>query len=625
MSIYKRFRSVDTPDRSNVGLVGQGAYALSPRFDQPTYLSFKLSFGEGGDLYYNNAGNVNFVLNYDRMPHPLFAPKGTDSVIDRERYSAIDYLLDANEFTRAKMMEEFIQTFNSLQTNYQWYFQKIDGVADLLKIDPKKGMRVTSDKRLTITALEGIDLRLTHLMNLYRKIAWDDTYQRWVLPDMMRYFTLNIYIAEFRTFHTPYPYTGYGYPVGNVGTELRLDILDDVLPVWQITCEMCEFDIENVEYDHLSSLGVDDVPNEAGVKFQIKVGKMYETQIYPTFINAYLIDRALNGFDRAKNEEGDGFYSKPFDSTSPDANNNRTIYNNKTKLAQAQNQTFNPIDKQHISGASYNQETNQKTLFGAKAAGPDGKLFTNDDNRVSVDPTNPTTWTSNLVDFGTAFIKNKVEQLVDKAKVTPIPGLGVSFNEAEAALQGKNIITALGLIRKGVNQVAREYVQPSELLEGNIVDNIFKSYLEGVTKSKATSDNEVALQNAATLALSDEGIWKQITDFSRATDLTAVNLGEVNEPNPIEGGTNYRNNVQDQTKGDLSAATNLVGKGETNVPKSISDDLDQGNVISTATTGSIKGETLEKADSIINNSISTGPIFEGAPSSQATTNKLQTG
>jgi len=28
----------------------------------------------------------------NRMPHPLFAPKGIDDVIDRQRYSAVDYL-----------------------------------------------------------------------------------------------------------------------------------------------------------------------------------------------------------------------------------------------------------------------------------------------------------------------------------------------------------------------------------------------------------------------------------------------------------------------------------------------------------------------------------------------------
>jgi hypothetical protein len=39
-------------------------------------------------------------------------------------------------------------------------------------------------------------------MQLYRKIVWDDVYQRWILPDMMRFFNLKIYVSEIRLFHT---------------------------------------------------------------------------------------------------------------------------------------------------------------------------------------------------------------------------------------------------------------------------------------------------------------------------------------------------------------------------------------------------------------------------------------
>lgn len=668
MSIFKRFRNVQTTDRNAIAEgANSGAYVMSPRFDQPTYLSFKLIFGEGGDSFYNNAASQNYVLNYDRMPHPLFAPKGKDDVFEREKYSAIDYLLDANEFTRAQMLEEFITLFNKLQYNYQWYFQKIDGINDLLKIDPLKGMRVTSDKRLSITALEAIDLRFTHLMNLYRKIAWDDTYQRWVLPDMMRYFTLNIYIAEFRTFHTPTPFTGYGYASNNreSSNQLKLNILDDIIPVWQLTCEMCEFDIQSVEYDHLSSLGVDDMPGEAGVKFGIKVGKVYETQIYPTFKNAYLVDRYLNGLDRSKSEDvlGDpelGF-SEDFDSTNSGQNNNSTIHNNKLKLGIAQDHTYNTTDREHTSTAPYNQSTNEKSLFGIPAGGPgrDGRFFTNDDEG-RVDPADRNTWFNNAKQFGEAFLRNKVEEIVDKSKVTPIPSLGISFNEVEAALEGRNIISSLGLIRKGVETVASQYVQPSELLEGNIVDGIFRAYLEGIAKSEATNEPETKLISAANIALNDDATWSQIKDYSRATDL--VGDGEENSPNRIQGGTYYRDEVDDSTQGDLSRATDLVGEGENNSPNKIqgsainlseitseatqngnlsnnnlttaestiegkiNDGYDQGNSNeSTATSRSVSSQKLTGEESNINKKINVGTIFEGVPSSQATTNKLQNG
>ena len=99
------------------------------------------------------------------------------------------------------MLLDFIEKWNTLQNNYQYYFQNISGIDSLLKIDPKRGIRVSKDGKVTIKMLEGLDLRITHLLNLYRKIAWDDVYQRWILPDMMRYFMMDIYITEFRIFH----------------------------------------------------------------------------------------------------------------------------------------------------------------------------------------------------------------------------------------------------------------------------------------------------------------------------------------------------------------------------------------------------------------------------------------
>lgn len=640
MNIYKGFRTVETNSRLNIAKsndeLDRGGAALSSRFDQPTYLSFRLGFGVAGDYSFNNAGNVNQVLNYDIMPHPLFGKRGEDNVIkDRTTYSAIDYLLDANEFTRANMLEEFIQKFNQIQIIYPWYFQSVEGVGELLKIDPTKGMRVTSDKRINVTVLEAIDLRMSYLMNLYRKIVWDDTYQRWVLPDMMRYFSMNIYIAEYRTFHTPNPYTGYGYalnPAANTAaspTELHLDILDNILPTWVIRCEMCEFDIQSVEMDYLSNLGVADVPGEAGVKFGIKVGKVYEEQVYPTFKNGYLIDKALNGYNRSKSEEieepGDPEFGLepmmgPFDSTQSNQNNNKVLYNPESRLNIAQSHPTAPSDQSHISGAAFQTFTNEFTTFGIPKGGPgkDGKFFTKDDKEVV--PDDPNTWVSNTVDWGKAFAKSKLDTVIDKAKTMEIPGLGLSFNEAEAAIQSKNFITAFGMIRKGVDEVLRGFIKPSELLEGGIqtttTDGVFKSYLEEISKSEATNESEIALIEAANNALNDDGTWQVIKDLSRATD--KVGPGEVNSPNPIAQGKLYKDAVDEATQLDNSWATDLVGKGEANVTKIITKeaifDVAAGKVFE----GKVSSESLTTSESNINNTIPDG--YEQPETGGAATN-----
>ena len=50
MSIYKNFR--------NYRKVEENWNSLTTRYDQPTYLSFKLSFAEMEDRWYNGAGGA---------------------------------------------------------------------------------------------------------------------------------------------------------------------------------------------------------------------------------------------------------------------------------------------------------------------------------------------------------------------------------------------------------------------------------------------------------------------------------------------------------------------------------------------------------------------------------------
>ena len=104
MSIYKNFR--------NYRKVEENWNSLTTRYDQPTYLSFKLSFAEMEDRWYNGAGGAwDSGINFDRMPHPLFMIKSEKPITTRQRYSAVDYLYDANEITRARMLESFQTKF----------------------------------------------------------------------------------------------------------------------------------------------------------------------------------------------------------------------------------------------------------------------------------------------------------------------------------------------------------------------------------------------------------------------------------------------------------------------------------------------------------------------------------
>lgn len=525
MSVYKKFRSSKDIESG----------ILSSRYDQPTYISFKLEFAQNNDLFYNDAGKTMYrTLNYDTMPHPLFGEQGAADINSRESYSSIDYLIDSNEYTRAKMLKEFISKFNELQRNFQWYFKSIEGLDDLLKIKLTSGQRVLSDKRLTINMLEGIDLRVSHLLNLYRKVAWDDTYQRWVLPEMMRYFTLNIYISEFRTFHTA------SIDQENIeNQEMVLSILDNVLPTWIIKCEMCEFDIESFNFDYLKTLDISEAPNEAATSFSIKVGKIYETQTYPIFKNAYLIDKYINGSNRLIEKQSyntDG-YLKNYDHTSPDEENN--YVKNEFNIAVAQNTIYDSSEESyHKSSLPFNENANDTTLL--KSA-----------------DVNKNTWISNALKSGTALALNYAEQQIDKLKMTPMPKLGVSINEFGTALQSKDIFSVLGMIRKAVTTVANDQVEPSEKLRDSIIDSSFRAVLEGLASSQSTSKDSIPLVHAANMALNDKGIWDTIRDYSRATNLSGPN--EVNILSKIENQDIYKNIVGISTSNDRSKATDLDG------------------------------------------------------------------
>ena len=585
--IYKSFRGVEQLAQR---------FTLSKRFDEPTYFSFRLVFGSDADRNYNVA---NDQAIYDTMPHPLFNPAskllipgftsstnvpGTPQPLtEAVAYSAMSYLNNSNEPTRVKMLEEFVSKFNTLQYQYPYYFQSIDGISDLLKVDPTKGQRIANDKKISVTCLEGLDLRMSYLMNLYKKIVWDDTYQRWVLPDMMRYFTLKIYLAEFRTFHTPNNADGFGdslIPIApkNVPTTqfdstqlimpksytpttpaqpaivstptppLYLKILDNVLPTWEITCEMCEFDITDVTYEHLNSLSVAGDPQQGAVKFSVKIGNIKELQTYPVFEQRFLSDRKLNGLNRTRDEI----------STLSNANN-RYAYPASLQVAQSRDAASDT--NQHISGSPYIERANTPTINDTKGLilqpAPSSELYNNmyDDKSgqevpLPVDNTQPETWVGNAINFGKSFAKGFVNKAVDKAKITNIPGLGVSFTEIKTVLQSKDIISALGLIRKGVNETVKAYGNaPSSLLEQPIqTDNIMRSFLTELTKSEATDDDTRLLQGAASLALSDRGVWEKIRDYSLATNLVGKGKGEVNTVKTLSDSKQYQQTAVIQGK-----------------------------------------------------------------------------
>ena len=236
-----------------------------------------------------------------------------ESFLHDRKYSAFNYLLDRNEDFRAFLLAKFLKGWAELQEQYQFYFQSVSGLEKLLESNPSRGSKLSKDTVVTIECLEAIDQRVKYLLSLYKAAAWDDEYQRWILPDIYRYFKMDIFISEIRTFHvsnfinqgsalnliantaTNLINKGLGWVNGkldkwtkgaldnNTRIDLEtLSVLNDICPVTCIHCELCDFDISNPYYQ-----GSYDINNSTAEKTTIKI-KVKKAEVIH---NWTLIDR----------------------------------------------------------------------------------------------------------------------------------------------------------------------------------------------------------------------------------------------------------------------------------------------------------------------------------------------
>ena len=164
------------PSETNSFKLGTGAGDFLKMFQDPTVLGFKLFFEN-----ISSEGSVGTgLLGGETNPN-----------------SALFYLNKMGDTARVTMLEDFKKLLSKLNSEYPWYFQSIDGLSDAWARDFSKAK---FKKELTISCLESIDLRITALMDLYRKVAYDWENRRCILPDNLRQFRLAIKVYDIRNF-----------------------------------------------------------------------------------------------------------------------------------------------------------------------------------------------------------------------------------------------------------------------------------------------------------------------------------------------------------------------------------------------------------------------------------------
>lgn len=170
-------------------------------YNDPTYLGFLLLF----DWTSPHDPTGNYYLGGGS---PLLAGGINEATAGKDPESweplagtAMDYLKRNEEFSRMKYLNAFINTLKSINYYMPWYWQSIEGLEEIWKWkhfeDPYKG---GDDAILKIACLESIDLKVTALMDFYKKACYDVEHRRMIIPENLRKFKVSIYIEEIRKF-----------------------------------------------------------------------------------------------------------------------------------------------------------------------------------------------------------------------------------------------------------------------------------------------------------------------------------------------------------------------------------------------------------------------------------------
>ena len=238
-------------------------------YDEPTYLTFAL------DFRFENVPVTNPTAESGLYNSPLFDKTSNNG--------AIGFLTNRGYDAQANGISTFTEILKHLTHNAPWYFQSLEGLSTLygMATDQSKGWK-TGGESLVIETLEAIDLRIFELAGLYRNAIFDTKYRRERVPDNLRWFTMDVYVAEFRNLRYALPGVAQqgaqvlGIDTGAIGSIVgggnAFSNVIDQFGYIKFTCRQCEFDFSKTFPTKSSiSIGSDNRSAETN-EFSIKVG-----------------------------------------------------------------------------------------------------------------------------------------------------------------------------------------------------------------------------------------------------------------------------------------------------------------------------------------------------------------
>lgn len=494
----------DVHNRTDNGLL------FDSRYDEPTYLTVRIDFFPE-NIIRNDTTPINIDLQcndiktYDAMPCPL---------LDRTSvYSTYKYLVqNLGDIHRAELLENLIRGLIDLSRECPYYIKSLSGLNEIITVDPKRGSRIDNSKIITIKCMEGLDLRMLSLLNMYKKIAWDDVYQRWILPDMMRFFKMRIYVTEFRIFHkstalsdkysfsehdigerktnflsnlnTTNTIKNIASQIGGIigkpteilekGWRLVNHYVNENLPTLCFECDMCEFDISDI-FSQLNELSISN-PKEKmldDIEIKIKVGNIREYHSFPLF--KYTSYEDTTDYDN-ENEEDD--IMDTYNET-----NNKWDYEHDDIVLDVEDKKAPNEVLYNRTGIIYNgllDNYNVPTEFISRET-------------TSSTPGLLSNVLKNTVEKGLAWADNHVNDKINNF-MNNTGKSGISVQGAINAITSGDLFAMYDTFKTKANAMKDLYPEVSKATNGKMNVNIFEGMLSNIASSTATTDTENAIK-----------------------------------------------------------------------------------------------------------------------------------
>jgi hypothetical protein len=261
-------------------------------YEDPTYMGFYFAINPDG--YYDPTN-----LDMDVLPMGLFmdydegGPSGqTPEAGGIAGYKNVadgaeSFLRRRGEYYRAGMIREFREGFLKVVAKEPWIFEKVTGLEALWKVDPANPYRA-KDKKIIFECHETISMKMTYLIDCYRKASYDFANMRHMLPDTQRYFSMDLWVTEIRYIKRPLIANPTVPGVPSVGSPSTPDENGNPLGLFFNTGSFIRYRLDYCEFDFLTeeSIGyLGDLARYAGdkpahVKIPIKVGAIREVNNY---------------------------------------------------------------------------------------------------------------------------------------------------------------------------------------------------------------------------------------------------------------------------------------------------------------------------------------------------------